>query len=63
MENCFEAVPALFGGLSACLVLSVLKPEGTSFLSTNIFVEDDHGERKKNHMKLLRVLLDVSIKG
>lgn len=49
MENCFEAMPALFGSLSALLVLSVLKPAGTSFLSTNIFVEDDHRERKKSH--------------
>lgn len=54
MENWLEAVPALFESLSAVLVLSVLQPVGTSFLSTNIFVEDDCGEGK-NHMKLLRV--------
>lgn len=54
MENWFEAVPALFESLSAVLVLSVLQPVGTSFLSTNIFVEDNCGEGK-NHMKLLRV--------
>lgn len=31
------------------LVLSVLKPVGTSFLSANIFVEGDYGERQKSH--------------
>lgn len=49
MENWFEAMPALFESLSAVLVLSVLKPVFTSFLSTNVFVEGDHGKRKKSH--------------
>lgn len=47
MENWFEAVPALLESLSAVLVFSALKPVGTSYLSTNILVEDDCGERKK----------------
>lgn len=49
MENWFEAMPALLESLSAVLMFSVLKPVGTSFLSANIFVEDDYGERKKSH--------------
>lgn len=44
LENWFEAMPALFESLSA-----VLKPVGTSFLSTNIFVEDGHREIKESH--------------
>lgn len=55
VHSCIKAdakVPALFESLSAALVLSVLQPVGTSFLSTNICVEDDCGEGR-NH-KLLR---------
>ena len=56
-----KQMPAMLEGHSAVLMLSVLKPVGRSS-PTNIFVGDSCREGK-NHVTLLEVLLDASIKG